>query len=136
MKTIHWAGILVAVLIIAFLVIPRAYNLGGYQAYDLRTNQNSTGTIAMVGNAATQVLAANPARVWLYLQSVNATTAVSCVFTSSSAGMVAGSGITLGAAGWTSSTEKVFDSGKSNVDWKGAVNCVASATTTLSVYEK
>lgn len=96
---------------------------------------NSTGTVVTVKNIATEVLAARSGRGWFRLGNVTST--VSCVISSSTAGMAVGAGIIIYPFGLTTSTQQTyFDSGEVGIEWSGSVSCIGSATTTMATFEK
>ena len=129
--------ILVGAIIAGFLLIGKApvekVSLG--RGIDLPYNTNATGTIVTVKNIPTQVLAVKSGRAYFRLTNTGTST-ISCAITSSTASMIDGAGIIIEQPHYTTSTKTYFDSGESNINWGGAVNCITSVTTTMATFEK
>ena len=123
-KIVIFSAFFIGAVIFAFMLLGAVKDLNGGNvlgSVDLPYQNNATGTIVMVGNTATEVLAAKSGRAWFRITNTSTST-VSCVISSSTAGMVAGAGIILEAT----SSPTYIDSGEAGINWAGAVNCITS----------
>ncbi len=107
--------------------------LGGL--IDLDTSQISQGSFTC-GATSTVLLAAYSGRSWLRLTNVSINR-VSFAFTTGTVSGAAGTfavinqGVTLGTV---TSSNNVWDSNESNVNWPEVVHCVADVTSSLVTY--
>ena len=107
--------------------------LGGL--IDLDTSRISQGSFTC-GATSTALLAAYSGRSWLRLTNVSINR-VSFAFTTGTVSGAAGTfavinqGVTLGTV---TSSNNVWDSNESNVNWPEAVHCVADVTSSLVTY--
>lgn len=116
------------------LIFERKQSFGGLGDLDLQA-ANATGTVVTVNLIATEVLATKSGRSWFRLTNLSASSTISCVLSSSTAGMIINAGIILEPA-VTTATRTYFDSNESRINYEGAVNCIANVTTSIATYER
>jgi hypothetical protein len=102
------------------------------QAIEFPKLTDATGTSVIVKNIPTRVLSAGS---YGYFRLTNtASNTQYCVFTSSTAGFVAGAGIPINSS---STPGNYFDSGEANIGYPSeGITCITSVTGTMATFRK